>query len=110
MGENGAGKSTLIKILNGVYEKDAGRIILEGRPVHFKSPQDAQNMGIGTVFQEIALCPNLTVADNMFIGRSRDAVVRWKQMNEKTAEMLNSLGIPASPTQELPAAHWLSNK
>lgn len=101
MGENGAGKSTLIKILNGVYEKDAGRIILEGRPVHFKSPQDAQNMGIGTVFQEIALCPNLTVAENIFIGRSRKAFVKWKQMNERADEMLNSLGIPASPAQEL---------
>ncbi len=101
MGENGAGKSTLIKILNGVYEKDAGRIIIEGRPVHFRSPQDAQNMGIGTVFQEIALCPNLTVAENMFIGRSRNAFVSWKRMNAKAAEMLGSLGVPASPTQEL---------
>ncbi|HHU50403.1 MAG TPA: sugar ABC transporter ATP-binding protein [Firmicutes bacterium] len=101
MGENGAGKSTLIKILTGVYQKDVGRIILEGRPVHFRSPQDAQNMGIGTVFQEIALCPNLTVAENMFIGRSRNAFVKWKQMNTKAAEMLSSLGIPASPTQEL---------
>lgn len=101
MGENGAGKSTLIKILTGVYEKDAGRIVLDGRPVHFKSPQDAQNMGIGTVFQEIALCPNLTVAENMFIGRGRNAFVQWKQMNAKAAQMLDSLCIPASPTQEL---------
>ena len=101
MGENGAGKSTLMKVLNGVYEKDAGRIILEGRPVHFRSPQEAQNMGIGTVFQEIALCPNLTVAENIFIGRSRNAFVNWKQMNERAAGMLNSLGIPASPAQEL---------
>jgi galactofuranose transport system ATP-binding protein len=101
MGENGAGKSTLIKIITGVYEKDAGQIVLDGRPVNFKSPQDAQNMGIGTVFQEIALCPNLTVAENMFIGRSRNAFVQWKQMNAKAAQMLSSLGIPASPTQEL---------
>lgn len=101
MGENGAGKSTLIKIITGVYQKDAGQIYLEGRPVNFRSPQDAQNMGIGTVFQEIALCPNLTVAENMFIGRSRDAFVNWKQMNQRAAEMLDSLGIPASPTQEL---------
>jgi len=101
MGENGAGKSTLIKIITGVYEKDAGQITIEGRPVQFKSPQDAQNMGIGTVFQEIALCPNLTVAENMFIGRSRSNFVKWKQMNAKAAEMLKSLGIPASPTQEL---------
>jgi monosaccharide-transporting ATPase len=101
MGENGAGKSTLIKILTGVYQKDAGQIYLEGKPVSFRSPQDAQNMGIGTVFQEIALCPNLTVAENIFIGRSRDSFVQWKRMNAKAAEMLNSLGIPASPTQEL---------
>ncbi len=58
-------------------------------------------MGIGTVFQEIALCPNLTVAENIFIGRSRKAFVKWKQMNERADEMLNSLGIPASPAQEL---------
>lgn len=101
MGENGAGKSTLIKIITGVYEKDAGQIVLDGKPVHFKLPQDAQNMGIGTVFQEIALCPNLTVAENMFIGRSRNAFVQWKQMNAKAAQLLSSLGIPASPTQEL---------
>jgi len=101
MGENGAGKSTLIKILTGVYQKDAGQIYLDGKPVYFRSPEDAQNMGIGTVFQEIALCPNLTVAENMFIGRNRGVFVNWKQMNERAAEMLNSLGIPASPNQEL---------
>jgi len=101
MGENGAGKSTLIKIITGVYQKDAGQIYLEGKPVNLRSPQDAQNMGIGTVFQEIALCPNLTVAENMYIGRGRNAFVNWKQMNEKAAELLDSLGIPASPTQEL---------
>ncbi len=101
MGENGAGKSTLIKVLTGVYEKDAGQNILDGRPVHFKSPQEAFGSGIGTVFQEIALCSNLTVAENMFIGRSRDRFVHWKKMNEKAAQLLSSLGIPASPTQEL---------
>lgn len=101
MGENGAGKSTLIKVLTGVYEKDAGQIMLDGRPVHFRSPQEALGMGIGTVFQEIALCPNLTVAENMFIGRSRDRFVHWKEMNAKAEQMLSSLGIPASPTQEL---------
>ena len=101
MGENGAGKSTLIKVVTGVYEKDAGRIDLNGRPIHFKSPQEAQNMGIGTVYQEIPLCPNLTVAENMFIGRGQYAFVQWKRMNAKAAQLLDSLGIPASPTQEL---------
>ncbi len=101
MGENGAGKSTLIKVLTGVYEKDAGQTILDGRSVHFKSPQEALNMGIGTVFQEIMLCPNLTVAENMFIGRSRNNFVQWTKMNAKAAQILDSLGIQASPTQEL---------
>lgn len=101
MGENGAGKSTLIKVLTGVYEKDAGQIILDGRNVVCRSPQEALSMGIGTVFQEIALCPNLTVAENMFIGRSQNSFVRWKEMNAKAAQLLDSLGIPASPTQEL---------
>jgi len=101
MGENGAGKSTLIKVITGVYEKDAGLITLQGESIHFKTPEEAQNKGIGTVYQEIMLCPNLTVAENMFIGRSHTALVNWKQMNEKAAQLLASLGIPASPTQEL---------
>ena len=101
MGENGAGKSTLIKVMTGVYEKDFGRISIDGEPIHFKSPQDAQNNGIGTVYQEITLCPNLTVAENMFIGRSREAFVQWKRMNAKATQLLDSLGIPARPTQQL---------
>jgi galactofuranose transport system ATP-binding protein len=101
MGENGAGKSTLIKIMTGVYEKDAGRIAMDGRSVHFRSPQDAQNIGIGTVYQEITLCPNLTVAENLFIGRGRYSFVQWKRMNAKATRLLDSLGIPARPTQQL---------
>ena len=101
MGENGAGKSTLIKVITGVHEKEEGRIVLDGSSINFRSPQDAQNSGIGTVYQEITLCSNLTVAENMFIGRSRNPFVQWKQMNEHSAQLLDSLGIPASPTQEL---------
>jgi galactofuranose transport system ATP-binding protein len=101
MGENGAGKSTLIKVMTGVYEKDAGSIWVEGKAIHFRSPQDAQNHGVGTVYQEITLCPNLTVAENMFIGRGRYAFVNWKMMREETTRLLASLGIPARPTQQL---------
>lgn len=101
MGENGAGKSTMIKVITGVYEKDAGQITIDGNLIHLKSPQEAQNMGIGTVYQEITLCPNLTVAENMFIGRGKNHFVNWKQMNEKAKELLDSLNIPASPHQEL---------
>lgn len=101
MGENGAGKSTLIKVITGVYEKDAGRIAIDGKTIQFRSPQDAQDFGIGTVYQEITLCPNLSVAENMFIGRGRYAFVDWKRMNAKTTQLLYSLGIPARPTQQL---------
>ncbi len=101
MGENGAGKSTLIKVMTGVYEKDAGQMMVEGKPMHFRSPQDAQDYGVGTVYQEITLCPNLTVAENMFIGRGRYAFVNWRKMKEKAARLLESLGIPARPTQQL---------
>ena len=66
MGENGAGKSTLIKVLTGVYQMDGGEIKLDGELITIRSPQDAQNSGISTVYQEITLCPNLTVAENMF--------------------------------------------
>lgn len=78
--------------------------------MNFRSPQDAQNMGIGTVFQEIALCPNLTVAENMFIGRSRDAFVNWKQMNQRAAEMLDSWGFPQVPPRNWPAAPLPSSR
>ncbi|MCD1653365.1 sugar ABC transporter ATP-binding protein [Treponema zuelzerae] len=101
MGENGAGKSTLVKVMTGVYEKDAGQITVEGKPVHFKSPQEAQDNGIGTVYQEITLCPNLTVAENMFIGRGRHAFVSWNSMNAKAKKLLDSLSIPSRPTQQL---------
>ena len=80
MGENGAGKSTLIKVLTGVYSKDAGTITLEGQgEVAIHSPQDAQKFGISTVYQEITLCPNLTVAENMFIGRGEGKITNWKK-------------------------------
>ena len=101
MGENGAGKSTLIKVLTGVYEKDGGAIQVDGREAHIHSPQDAQNAGISTVYQEITLCPNLTVAENMFIGRTDSTVVHWKDFEKKTTEILKSLGIPARAKQEL---------
>ncbi|MCR5226646.1 MAG: sugar ABC transporter ATP-binding protein [Eubacterium sp.] len=103
MGENGAGKSTLIKVITGVYEKEEGTIYLKGveGEAHIHSPQDAQNLGISTVYQEITLCPNLTVAENMFIGRTKGSITNWKKMNEDTDKILKSLDIPAKATQQL---------
>ena len=103
MGENGAGKSTLIKVLTGVYEKDEGQIYLKGlnKPAVIHSPLDAQNLGISTVYQEITLCPNLTVAENMYIGRTKGFGTNWRKMNAGAAKILKDLDIPAEATQQL---------
>ena len=103
MGENGAGKSTLIKVLTGVYSKDEGEIRIDGiaDPISIRSPQEAQNYGISTVYQEITLCPNLTVAENMFIGREKGSRVKWKERERKASSLLESLGIPARAKQQL---------
>ena len=69
IGANGAGKSTLIKVLTGVHAKDGGKIAMEGRPISPSSPLEAMKCGISTVYQEVNLCPNLSVAENIFIGR-----------------------------------------
>ncbi len=105
MGENGAGKSTLIKVLTGVYPKDGGEVHIKGveGPALIRSPQDAQNAGISTVYQEITLCSNLTVAENMYIGRTKGMMTNWKAMNHGAEKLLSDLGIPASPTQQLGA-------
>lgn len=103
MGENGAGKSTLIKVLTGVYEKDEGQIFLKGKDkaVAIHSPQDAQKLGISTVYQEITLCPKLSVAENMYIGRLNGIGVNWRKLNKDADAILESLDIPAKATQQL---------
>ncbi|MDO5435971.1 MAG: sugar ABC transporter ATP-binding protein [Clostridia bacterium] len=101
MGENGAGKSTLIKVLTGVYPKDAGKIILDGKEIAIHSPDQAQKQGISTVYQEITLCPNLTVAENIYIGRDKTAIIPWKKFNHDADELLKSLSIPARAKQLL---------
>ena len=103
MGENGAGKSTLIKVLTGVYSRDAGIVSFDGGAtnVAIHSPQDAQKAGISTVYQEITLCPNITVAENMYIGRTKGALVPWAKYNRDADKLLKELGIPARAKQEL---------
>ncbi|SES90289.1 sugar ABC transporter ATP-binding protein [[Clostridium] polysaccharolyticum] len=105
MGENGAGKSTLIKVLTGVYELDSGKILIgeSQTPVVNRSPQEAQKNGISTVYQEITLCPNLSVAENLFIGREprRFGLIDWKTMNKKSKELLDHLDIQVDPAVQL---------
>jgi simple sugar transport system ATP-binding protein len=103
MGQNGAGKSTLIKVLTGVYQPDGGRINLDGRAIHPRSTQDAQNLGISTVYQEVNLCPNLSVAENIFIGRypRRWGMVDWRTMRKNAAELLARLQVNIDVSQPL---------
>lgn len=105
MGENGAGKSTLIKVLTGVEEFETGEIMIEGaaHAVINRSPQEAQQRGISTVYQEVNLCPNLTVAENLFIGREprKAGLIDWKTMNMKASELLKSLDINADVTRNI---------
>jgi len=95
MGENGAGKSTLIKVLTGVYEVDEGIILLNGKEVKIYSTSDAQKSGISTVYQEINLCANLSVAENIYIGREpkKGGSIDWKKINEDARELLDKLEI-----------------
>lgn len=105
MGENGAGKSTLIKVLTGVEEFETGEIRIAGisRPIVNKSPQEAQLNGISTVYQEVNLCPNLSVAENIFVGRAprKRGHIDWKRMNQKAREMLGGLNIQIDVTKAL---------
>jgi monosaccharide-transporting ATPase len=105
MGENGAGKSTLIKVLTGVHEFESGEIYLDGmeEAVVNRSPQDAQKAGISTVYQEVNLCPNLTVAENLFIGREprKRGMIDWREMYKKSSDILKNLDIEVSESQSL---------
>lgn len=103
MGENGAGKSTLIKVLTGVEKLDQGKILLNGKEILPRTPLEAQAAGISTVYQEVNLCPNLSVAENMFIGREpmKRGKINWKEINIKTETALAKLNINIDVTQTL---------
>ena len=112
LGENGAGKSTLIKILSGVHTADEGEILLDGRPVHIRTPHDAKALGISTIFQEFTLVPDMSVAENIFLGRfpslpGAAGFVDWKRMREESAALLRSLNVevdPRTPVRQLGVA------
>ena len=109
MGQNGAGKSTLIKVLTGVYAPDSGRIMLDGRAIRPASTLEAQNLGISTVYQEVNLCPNLSVAENIFIGRypRRWGRIDWSAMARQAVTLLRQLKVQldvAAPLSRYPLA------
>jgi galactofuranose transport system ATP-binding protein len=105
MGQNGAGKSTLIKVLTGVLGADAGSMQLDGRLIEPASPIHAQQLGISTVYQEVNLCPNLTVAENIFAGRYPrkrwSGLIDWRQVQQRSREVLEGLGLHIDPARQL---------
>jgi fructose transport system ATP-binding protein len=102
IGDNGAGKSTMIKVLNGAIIADQGEVLLEGKPVHFRSPIEAREAGIETVYQNLALSPALSIVDNLFLGRERRKsgllgqyfrLLDLASMQKEAREHLNALGL-----------------
>ncbi|WP_028227482.1 sugar ABC transporter ATP-binding protein [Paraburkholderia ferrariae] len=103
MGQNGAGKSTLINVLTGVHRPDAGDIRLAGAPVQFSTPQEAEAAGIQTLYQEVNLCPNLSVAENIFAGRQprKRGLIDWKTIHRRAQAALAELNLALDVTQSL---------
>ena len=103
MGENGAGKSTLMKVLTGIYTKDSGTIIYEGKEIEFSSPKEAQEAGIVIVHQELNMMNHLTVAQNIFIGREfmKGAIIDDARMNQEASRLFEQLGISIDPTERM---------
>src|SRR4051794_7120143 len=103
LGENGAGKSTLIKTISGVYRADAGEILVDGHAVPMRTPHDAQARGISTIYQEFTLAPDMTVAENVFLGREPLligpplSIVDRKGLVRRTREVLASLELQIEP-------------
>jgi ribose transport system ATP-binding protein len=103
VGENGAGKSTLIKVMTGAYTRDAGVVELEGHPVDFRTPAEAQAQGVVAVYQEVNLLAFRTVAENIYLGREprRFGFIDWKRMNAEAGALLDRLGLPINPRAPL---------
>ena len=101
LGENGAGKSTLMKILSGIYSKDEGEIYLDGELCHFQNPKEAQNKGVAIIHQEMNLCNDLSVSENIFLGREvmEGLSLNHKKMDEEAQKILDDLGISMKSTE-----------
>src|ERR1700759_4316252 len=107
MGENGAGKSTLMKILAGAYRPDSGEILMDGKPIQLRTPHESRMAGIGIIYQELTVAPNLTVSGNVFLGselKRLGFMTDTAEMERKTQEVLNRLGARVKATGPTP---WL---
>jgi ribose transport system ATP-binding protein len=102
LGENGAGKSTLMKILSGANQKDSGNIYIDGHEVNIRSTADSKKLGIGIIYQEFSLVPDLSVAENIFLHQfNHDIWVHWKRMTHKASELIQRLGFTIDPLQKV---------
>ena len=104
VGENGAGKSTLMKVLTGIYQAEAGRILYKGKETRFKGPRHSQQAGIGIIHQELNLLPELSIAENIFLGREKTSPlgrILWNEMNHEAAKLLKRLRVPHAPQTRL---------
>ena len=100
MGENGAGKSTFIKVITGVHHAEEGEMYVDGNHVDFKSPLDAQKLGIAAIYQHVTSYPHLTVTENVFMGHEivKHGVIQWKEMNRMAGNLLKELDADFAPT------------
>ena len=105
MGENGAGKSTFIKVITGVHKAEEGEMFLEGKKVDFKGPKDAQAAGIAAVYQHPTSYPDLTVAENIFMGHEivKNGMIQWREMNKQATALLKQLDADFKSTDEMGA-------
>lgn len=103
MGENGAGKSTFIKVITGVHKAEEGKIYLEGKEVNYKSPKEAQALGIAAIYQHVTSYPDLTVTENIFMGHEikKNGILQWKTMNRDAKKLLEQLDADFSETDEM---------
>jgi len=103
-GENGAGKSTLMKIINGIYQPDAGKILIDGQEVHIKNPIQARSLGISMIFQELNYIPEMTIEESLFVGNwplDKMKKVNWPEIRKRTVALLKEEGLNYSPTTKL---------
>lgn len=103
MGENGAGKSTFIKVITGVHKAEEGTMFLDGKPVYFKGPKEAQEAGIAAIYQHVTSYPHLSVTENIFMGheKTKGGKLQWREMHAAANELLKELSADFNATDEM---------